>query len=65
MTAETFALAVHDLAGLFVFTECHTLNDGDSDWAHMLFARQSQYSSLRSYFTMTRMEPITMGLSNT
>ena len=22
MTAETFALAVHDLAGLFVFTEC-------------------------------------------
>ena len=22
MTAETFALAVHDLAGLFVFIEC-------------------------------------------
>ena len=35
---------------------CHMSNDGDSDWAHVLFARQSQYSSLRSYFTMMRME---------
>ena len=42
---------------------CHTSNDSDSDWGHVLYARQSQCSSLRSYFTMTRTETLTCATS--